>query len=383
MLRPITLHAPSSLSGASPTQSQLNAPLQRVSICLIALTLYLFLPTTGRAAGHAQFEQIAGEAQVVAGAINQTRQNNGLSPLSANSHLIQAAQAHVDDMLAHGNYSHIGSDGSTVGMRVVRSGYGSRSAASENWVAVRSPSQAITWWMNSFPHRANILNSKWREFGVGVRLHPTNGLYYFVAVFGTNEAGSSNHRSYTAPPIKKAAVSPGGTYTVRTGDTLSSIATRFNTSWQQLATINALGNHTLLQVGQQIRLPGATGGPISSTPSIPAANYRGYTIQPGDTLSVVAQLYDTNWEVLAQINGFHHNEVLQVGQIIKIPPSEKKRTTSRSRGASIPELHTVQAGETIIQIALRYDLDWQELLRLNNLSESDLLRLGQKIRLRR
>ena len=50
--------------------------------------------------------------------------------------------------------------------------------------------------------------------------------------------------------------------------------------------------------------------------------------------------------------------------------------------AATPDYHVVKAGDTIISIAMRYDLGWQELLDLNNLSENSILHLDQKVRIR-
>ena len=60
-----------------------------------------------------------------------------------------AAQNHVDDVIANGNWGHYGSDGSNVRQRAARVGY-STSSVSENWVAVSDPGQAIGWWMNDW-----------------------------------------------------------------------------------------------------------------------------------------------------------------------------------------------------------------------------------------
>jgi LysM repeat protein len=45
-------------------------------------------------------------------------------------------------------------------------------------------------------------------------------------------------------------------------------------------------------------------------------------------------------------------------------------------------VHTVAEGDTIITIALEYNLDWQELLELNGLQPDSVIGIGQQIRLR-
>ncbi|MEZ4683825.1 MAG: LysM domain-containing protein [Caldilineaceae bacterium] len=55
---------------------------------------------------------------------------------------------------------------------------------------------------------------------------------------------------------------------------------------------------------------------------------------------------------------------------------------SAAQTSELPAEHVVAPGDTMISIALRYDMDWQDLLRINQLSENSVLRLGQTIRLR-
>ncbi|MEM7129502.1 MAG: LysM peptidoglycan-binding domain-containing protein [Chloroflexota bacterium] len=366
-----------------------------VSLLFFTYAYFVLYPLPLLAADTLQSEQISAEAQQVAEAINQARGSSNLAPLSLNPILNQVAQGHVDDMVTNGNYSHIGSDGSTVRMRVVRSGYGSGNPASENWVSVRSPHLAIRWWMNSYPHRANILNRKWQDFGVGMRVHPYNKLYYFVVVFASRPVGTESVAPHVAaqsqsPQIKTLQATPtttDGRYTVRSGDTLSIIATRFNVTWQTLASINSLNEHSILRVGQQIRISGSVGGPESSDP-LPVGHYGGYTIQPGNTLAGVAELYDTTWQALALINNFDEGTVLSVGQIIRVPAQfEKQAEQERAlpddtdNSPATPATHVVQTGETIIQIASKYNVNWQALLRLNNLSDESILTVGQKLKL--
>jgi uncharacterized protein YkwD len=71
-------------------------------------------------------------------------------------------------MACNSFFSHIGSDGSTYWDRISRIGY-SAIWVGENIFAgmLSSPSIVVNWWMNSAPHRANILNAKYSSFGIG------------------------------------------------------------------------------------------------------------------------------------------------------------------------------------------------------------------------
>ncbi|MEZ4708906.1 MAG: LysM peptidoglycan-binding domain-containing protein [Caldilineaceae bacterium] len=335
------------------------------------------------------YAQSAGEmnstAQEVAAAINQTRSQVGLPPLAYQPMLIQAAQGHAFDMVNSHNYSHYGSDGSSVNDRVHRLGYATEQWASENWVAVADPTRAIQWWMNSPVHRNNILNPNWHGLGVGSAIDGS-GQHIFVAVFGTDGDSAPVVQAAAqpaSPPAESLApqfyANQPGFHSVQPGDTLLSIAIQYNTTWETLAQMNGLDESALLQIGQQIRLPAASkSGPAPTNASIETFSAT-YIVQPGDTLFSIGAKLNIGWETLAAANGLHEGAVLQIGQTLRAP-----QTNSPSAApANLPSTHTVTNGETIITIAVRYGLtDWKALLALNGLTENTLLQPGQQIRLR-
>ena len=104
--------------------------------------------------------------------VNAARTRRRLHALSYNSHLRDAATGHSRDQTRHGFMSHVGSQGSSMTSRIVNSGYGAWSKLGEDIGAgvggYGSPEAIFKAWMNSPPHRANILNPGFRDFGVGV-----------------------------------------------------------------------------------------------------------------------------------------------------------------------------------------------------------------------
>jgi uncharacterized protein YkwD len=122
------------------------------------------------------------------GLINQERQNQGLQPYALQSQLQAAARLHSTDMACNDFLSHTGSDGSSVRDRIERQGY-HWTWAGENIYATgntssTAPQQAFTWWMNSAPHRANLLSPNYTEIGLGY-MYSSASSYggYFTAVF--------------------------------------------------------------------------------------------------------------------------------------------------------------------------------------------------------
>lgn len=128
------------------------------------------------------------EAQVVA-LINKERANAGLSALSTNGSLTSAARGHSRDMASSNFFGHTGSNGSDLASRLSAAGY-AYTAGAENIYAgegsnLDNPYAAVSAWMGSDGHRANILNGIYTEIGVGYWCD-TNSKYegYFTADFG-------------------------------------------------------------------------------------------------------------------------------------------------------------------------------------------------------
>jgi uncharacterized protein YkwD len=125
------------------------------------------------------------EASVLA-QINAVRRQHGLAPLRVNLRLRAAADAHNRAMVAGGFFSHESFDGTVFWKRVARFyPQGSRGywSVGENllWSSpeVDGPG-AVRMWMNSPPHRENLLGARWREIGLSA-VHVTAGR----GVFGT------------------------------------------------------------------------------------------------------------------------------------------------------------------------------------------------------
>lgn len=111
--------------------------------------------------------------------------------------------------------------------------------------------------------------------------------------------------SVSSAPIQAPAA--GGTYTVKSGDTLSSIASKFGTSYQALASLNGISNPNIIYIGQVLRVNGS-----ASTSSV----Y--YTVRVGDNLSAIASRYGTSYQSIAALNGLANPNLIYAGQTLKI-----------------------------------------------------------------
>jgi len=153
------------------------------------------------------------------------------------------------------------------------------------------------------------------------------------------------------------------TYTVSYGDTLTSIAKRYNTTVLAIMNRNGLGNPNTIFVGQQLIIP--VGYEPSQTPPTTTIQY---TVKQGETLSSIARRYRTTVEdILSQnpsISDPHH---VSAGTVLTI-----------TVGTAPPlRTHKVRWGETIYTIAKRYRVSVEALVRANGLSDPNHIHVGQ------
>lgn len=149
----------------------------------------------------------------------------------------------------------------------------------------------------------------------------------------------------------------GNTYTVQSGDTLWSIANRYNVSVDDIMNANNLGT-TFLQVGQVLTIPNSTIDDPQSDDD------QTYTVKAGDTLWSIAKKYNISVEELKRINNLTSN-MLSIGQKLLLPDSGYK-------------VYTVKKGDSLWKISRDYNVNLDDLINLNNL-ESDTLQIGQKL----
>lgn len=199
-------------------------------------------------------------------------------------------------------------------------------------------------------------------------------------------------------------------YTVQSGDTLSGIANQFNTSVDTLAHLNSLSNPNLIYVGQRLLVRQATTNNTShtTTPATKPANTHQaisnngtaaltYTVQAGDTLSGIADQYNTAVDTLVSLNHLANPNLIYVGQVLTVKagnqsaaavnhqseavkPSTSANHANASQGASVAT-YTVRAGDTLSGIAAKFGTSYQSLASINNISNPNLIYVGQVLSL--
>ena len=105
----------------------------------------------------------------------------------------------------------------------------------------------------------------------------------------------------------------GTTYTVKSGDTLSAIAAKYGTTYQKIASDNGISNPNLIYPGQVLKINGATNN-TTNTQDVSKT----YTVKSGDTLSAIAVKYGTTYQEIARKNGIANPNKIYPGQVLKI-----------------------------------------------------------------
>lgn len=148
-------------------------------------------------------------------------------------------------------------------------------------------------------------------------------------------------------------------YTVRRGETLSGIASRFGTSVAQIRRANSLGS-SIIYPGQRLTIAGAATTGVVRT--------RHYTVRSGDSLSVIAHRHGVSVKQLRRWNGLSTRSVLQPDQVLTIQGGQAQSRTIR---------YTVVSGDSLWHIAKSHGVSVASLARANNLSRNATLQPGQ------
>jgi LysM repeat protein len=104
-------------------------------------------------------------------------------------------------------------------------------------------------------------------------------------------------------------------HVVQRGETLSSIARRYGVTVAAMQQANNLANPDQIIVGQRLAIPAGA----SAAPAAPAGQARSYTVRRGDTMSSIAVRFGVTVAALQNANGITNPDKITVGQVLKIP----------------------------------------------------------------
>lgn len=227
---------------------------------------------------------------------------------------------------------------------------------------------------NNWEKLAEAVTKAIVEYAGGKYVAPIDSNYYTVKSgdslwsiskkFGitVDELKNANNLSSNLLSVGQNLIIPGkeaqatsDEYVVKKGDTLYSIARKYNTSVDNLKSINNITTDSLA-IGQIIKLP-STSSTASDT----------YIVKKGDSLYSIARTYNTSVDKLKEINNLTSN-ALAIGQVLKLPSSN----------ASENVVYTVKKGDSLYSIAREYGTTVDAIKKLNNIT-SNTLSIGQKL----
>ena len=156
-------------------------------------------------------------------------------------------------------------------------------------------------------------------------------------------------------------------YTVKSGDTLSAIASRYGMTVNALVTLNGIKNANLIYPGQSLRVADSGQGSNVSQKATTTTTASTYTVRYGDTLSAIASRYGTSTSALASLNGIKNANLIYPGQVLKLS------------GGSSTRSYTVRSGDTLSGIASRLGTSWTSLKVKNGIANANLIYPGQTL----
>ncbi|WP_404456772.1 LysM peptidoglycan-binding domain-containing protein [Oceanobacillus kapialis] len=157
-------------------------------------------------------------------------------------------------------------------------------------------------------------------------------------------------------------------YVVQPGDVLGRIAEQFGMTLSEIMALNNISNPDLIQVGQELLV--YSNGSGGSNPDTTV-----YVVQPGDVLGRIAEQFGMTLDQIMSLNNISNPDLIQVGQELLVYDN------GSGDGGSTPDtiIYIVQPGDVLGRIAQRFGMTLDEIMALNNISNPDLIQVGQEL----
>jgi len=156
-------------------------------------------------------------------------------------------------------------------------------------------------------------------------------------------------------------------YRVQRGDVLGDIAANFGTSVRQLKRLNTIPNANRIHVGQVLLISGATERVPTAEPQSPVPS--SYRVRSGDTLSSIAQRFDTTIDEVTKSNQIRNPDRLYPGMKLQL-----------NSGSGEPDRrYRVRRGDTLAKIAQKFGTSISSIKQANQISNPNLIRKGQEL----
>ncbi len=190
----------------------------------------------------------------------------------------------------------------------------------------------ILWWVRGLDVPEELLASPSRSQAAAAQATPVAELLALVAE-DLPTATPTLPPTLTPTPTLVDLTTPTPTpaapmrYKVERGDTVIAIAQKFNSTVKDIIQTNELSADGRLSVGQELIIPvaGPTGGGVTPTPTPEGGAYM-YTVKAGDTISAIAARYGSRVDWILTANQMSATDVLRIGQALLVPRSAETPT---------------------------------------------------------
>jgi membrane-bound lytic murein transglycosylase D len=160
---------------------------------------------------------------------------------------------------------------------------------------------------------------------------------------------------------------------VRSGENLSSIAQRYRTSVQKIMRANNLRKSNHIVTGKRLKVPVKNGMVLANATPAGSPKATTHVVRRGDSLWNLAKRYNTTTAKIQKLNKLSGTH-LYVGQVLKV--SETGRTAAKNE---TPRTYQVQKGDTPFKIAQQNNITLKRFLRLNQLTGNSKIFPGQVV----
>ncbi|AOE49365.1 lytic transglycosylase [Kangiella sediminilitoris] len=169
------------------------------------------------------------------------------------------------------------------------------------------------------------------------------------------------------------------TYTVKSGDNLSTIANKHKTSVSTLKSINKLKSD-FLSIGQVLKMPGFANASEHELNFMATLDknrqrrrYQTYRVRSGDNLWSIGKRFGVSSSQIARWNNISKTSTLRIGQRLKVWPKRY------ANFASAKTSYQVKSGDSLYTIARKFKVKVSELTKWNRLSRNSIIRPGQRL----
>jgi membrane-bound lytic murein transglycosylase D len=220
------------------------------------------------------------------------------------------------------------------------------------------------------------------ELNAELRLNMTPGTPYPLKVpEGRGQvllAKLNDLPAYCPPPAGVASSSSYIIHKVTKGETIASIGRKYRTSPEVIMDVNGFKKNEILAAGWKIKVPTNAGSPQAKGTKASALvvakeeKPTKYVVKKGDSIWQIAGRYNTTAKEIQALNRLK-GPSLHTGQLLLIPPTPASCAVVQTKH------YTVKGGETPFMIAKRHEMEISDFLKINNLTPHSTIFPGQTV----